>query len=156
MEQIYIDRLNKLADHLDHGKLGHKLFDFGSWNRSWNFHGQEYDENGCGYQGCAIGECPILFPDEWEFVPDGSTFDPVLKDLDVKWPALAISRSIEKFFGLNDNEIDVVFVGYNQSMCNEGMYLQDSNIQQLPQSATKEEVAENIRKFIKWKTAQSL
>lgn len=51
-------RLRKLADHLMHGKLGHKRFDF----NEYNLPSEGFDEKGCGTAGCAIGECPIVFP----------------------------------------------------------------------------------------------
>ena len=46
------ERLLRLADHLDHGKLGHEEFDFKQYN--------DTTESMCGTAGCAIGECPIL------------------------------------------------------------------------------------------------
>lgn len=56
----YRKRLQKLIDHLDHGKLGHPVFNFGQWND-----GEKV--NHCRTNGCAIGECPVLFPLQWTF-----------------------------------------------------------------------------------------
>lgn len=57
--KVRVSRLRKLARHLRSGKLGHKEFNFGVWN----------DASGprCGTAGCAIGECPILFREDWRF-----------------------------------------------------------------------------------------
>lgn len=59
METRY-DRLLQLADHLEKGKLIHREFNF------YYFNFGEEDETGCGTAGCAIGECPAIFP-EWKF-----------------------------------------------------------------------------------------
>ena len=62
--QIRTDRLRKLANHLLHGKLGHKKFSFGLLNSGITGHSIV---NECGACGCAIGELPILHPKAWEF-----------------------------------------------------------------------------------------
>ena len=56
---IYHQRLLKLADHLHHGKLAHKIFDFSVIN--------SIAAPRCGTRGCALGELPALFPYDWEF-----------------------------------------------------------------------------------------
>lgn len=48
------ERLLKLAEHLEVGELGHEVFDFTVYG-------------GCGFAGCALGECPTVFPDDWAF-----------------------------------------------------------------------------------------
>lgn len=63
---IRTDRLRQLADHLLNGKLGHQIFNFAFYNDRFI--------NKCGTSGCAIGECPIVFPDDWIWTEDG---DPV-------------------------------------------------------------------------------
>lgn len=67
MEQIHIDRLKLLAHHLISGHLGHKKFDYASYND-----GMEGSQNRCGTIGCAIGECPIIFSADWAFANDGN------------------------------------------------------------------------------------
>ena len=53
-------RLEKLADHLERGKLGHERFSFAVINGDDN--GNQLDVNGCGTCGCAVGELPFVFP----------------------------------------------------------------------------------------------
>lgn len=65
MKSIHKNRLLKLAAHLEKGKLGHKVFAFAYINA--NARGLELKRNGCGTMGCAIGECPIAFPNDWRF-----------------------------------------------------------------------------------------
>jgi hypothetical protein len=55
------ERLLKLAKHLASGQLGHDHFDIGCFNEGGT------KENPCGSAGCAIGECPIVFPKSWYF-----------------------------------------------------------------------------------------
>lgn len=43
------DRLLKIAEHLEAGKLGHKKFDFRYFNNGAK------DARGCGTSGCAVG-----------------------------------------------------------------------------------------------------
>lgn len=57
------DRLLKLAEHLRNGKLGHKKFDITEFNNA--------DGPRCGTAGCAIGECPVIFPREWKWSKHG-------------------------------------------------------------------------------------
>lgn len=60
-QKVGARRLLKLAEHLERGKLGHKTFDMGTLNSG------PRDKKGCGTSGCAIGECPIVFPKYWRF-----------------------------------------------------------------------------------------
>jgi hypothetical protein len=52
------DLLRELALHLVSNKRGHKKFDFSTINN---------DINICGSAGCALGELPILYPNDWIF-----------------------------------------------------------------------------------------
>lgn len=54
------ERLLKLADHLESGKLGHDNF-------SLNVVHEEKFSSYCGTVGCAMGEMPFVFPDDFEF-----------------------------------------------------------------------------------------
>lgn len=66
--KIGLRRLLKLADHLEHGKLGHEKFDFRYWNWSENWMvGNALPKSECGTLGCAIGEMPILWPKRFMF-----------------------------------------------------------------------------------------
>jgi hypothetical protein len=60
MNAIQQKRLLKLIRHLERGKLGHPVFDFGVWDEGKKV-------NGCRTNGCALGECPVIFPRHWKF-----------------------------------------------------------------------------------------
>lgn len=65
-----VERLMALAAHLENGILGHDQFYFGHFNagdpttKKQRFVDPSLDR--CGISGCAIGECPFIFP-EWVF-----------------------------------------------------------------------------------------
>lgn len=134
-----IERLKKLADHLRNGKLGHAKFDFSTLN------GHVVNTTtGCGTNGCAIGECPILFPEEWEFRKE-ETFTSAY------WPRLIRPmhgnadgsksfRDAEAFFGLTQAESNLLFIPADTE--------QELQNGQLSEDATRYDVAEQIEKFI--------
>ncbi len=128
MKQIHIDRLLKLADHLEYGQLGHKVFDFDSYNL--DEHGKPCQARSCGYAGCAIGECPVVFPEEWSFNDYG-------------YPRLNGhgASSAEIFFGISEDAFDHLFIPTGQSTERFGGVF-------LNRAATKEQVAANIRSFV--------
>ncbi len=119
------ERLLKLAEHLESGKLGHKEFYFGNYNVG------EFDGRGCGTSGCAIGECPIVFK-EWKFDDNGT-------------PVVGKSQTAEssgtKFFNISISEYEHLFYPFSQNV---EMYGGNT----LGYSATKEQVASNIRAFV--------
>lgn len=128
MKQTHIDRLLKLADHLEHGQLGHQVFDFNSYNTGQN--GKSHHAPSCGYAGCAIGECPVIFS-EWRYDLQG-------------WPYLPGHESIisiQVFFGLNWASADHLFMPNSQEPS-------DFGGKHLSVGATKEQVAANIRAFV--------
>ena len=123
-----------LADHLDYGKLGHEKFDFRQYN---NVVGPK-----CGTAGCAIGECPIVWPYYWEWSNNGL---PVLNGSD----RVSIPRNINKngvifhvmrWFDINLEQSNYLFVP-DSGQC----YIHGSV---LPPTATRYEVAAHIRKFV--------
>ena len=122
------ERLLKLADHLETGTLGHKVFDFTKYNATKN--GFLPLNNRCGYMGCAIGECPVVWPDDWEFRPD-----PLLKG--ETW----VGGSGIKWFDVTCEELLHLFAPYFQRVTVYGGI-------PLGDDATKEEVAANIRAFV--------
>lgn len=89
--KVGIKRLRKLAHHLIEGKLGHKNFDITRWNDS--------DTNRCGTRGCAVGECPIVFVNEWKFDMDGN---PILRGKNSK--ECGTMNEAQHFFSLTGNE----------------------------------------------------
>jgi hypothetical protein len=119
------ERLLALADHLEFGNLGHEKFDFKIFNNS---NGPE-----CGTLGCAIGECPILWPRDWCFDFEG---DPVLSEGDHMVPM----ECAMEWFDIRRSMAHHLFNPTDQSSDYGGRYL-DPN-------ATKEQVAGNIRAFV--------
>lgn len=125
METRY-DRLLQLADHLEKGKLIHREFNF------YYFNFGEEDETGCGTAGCAIGECPAIFP-EWKF--DYSF--PVFNEATLPDPFV----SAREFFCLDRLETYHLFHPGCQRPLKYGG-------KELRGFATKEQVAANIRAFV--------
>ena len=137
-QRIRYDRLNKLATHLERGKLGHKKFDFSVYHQP-NAPSlgprkptrREY----CGTAGCAIGECPIAFPDDWYFNGRG---DPVLRYHSTEY----ICDDTSRFFGLNELQRRHLFVPNLQvPQVFGGKILRDR--------ASRKDVAKNIRAFVR-------
>lgn len=123
MKTIRFDHLQKIAQHLQTGKLGHKEFDFRTYNSA--------ETKTCGTAGCAIGECPIVFS-EWHFSETG---EPCLK----KDPNQKPYTSGREFFGLNVKQFDHLFCPFMQKPEFGGI--------ELNADATKEQVAGNILAF---------
>lgn len=126
---IRFDRLETLAQHLETGVLGHERFDFDHFNDGAN------RPNECGTSGCAIGECPVIWPGEWEF---GGGL-PLLRG--VRPHASNVDSSTKKWFGLDQDMCDHLFYPEHQKL---DMY----GGKDLDEYATRYEVAANIRAFI--------
>jgi hypothetical protein len=139
MKKLHKDRLLKLAEHLEKGKLGHKIFAFQVFNYSPV---GEFDGKGCGTMGCAIGECPFVFPKYWKFVDSGVRNErvPILKTAKSNAPFY----SVEEFFGINGREYDHLFAPLMQQPT---LF----SGKELGYEAAPEEVASNIREFVKRK-----
>ena len=116
--------LEKLAEHLETGQLGHKVFDFSTYNS--NGASSNYAPV-CGTNGCAIGECPILFPEDWKFDNDGM---PIL-----------LNGTVRDFFEITNEQYLHLFIPEDQQPEKFGGKILDG-------SATRYEVAANIRAFI--------
>jgi hypothetical protein len=132
MKAIHAERLLKLADHLENGKMGHKEFDFAKYNRG------PLDDNGCGTAGCAMGECPFVFPDDFTFaLPHG--------DVTLKTHLFSSSTLLSGmiFFDIRNDEYSYLFNPRGKHDV-----LGNNNLTQL---STKEEVAQNIRDFVAYK-----
>lgn len=143
MKAIHRKRLEKLAEHLEKGNLGHKKFDFSTFNLGpRGQHTGPTVSNRCGFSGCALGECPIAFPDDWKFDLWG---DPALAGgHDYQMP-IACSRS---FFGISETEAKHLFVPEYQNPAILGG-------KHLGNGATRYQVAANIRAFLKIKAKQA-
>lgn len=124
------------------GKLGHKKFDFSVWNSGKSRSGG-YKPYNCGYAGCALGECPVIFPGKWVFGNDQGA--PALMENKHS----TIIDSLEEatvFFGISINEAAHLFIPGSQEFSEYGgMPLQDN--------ATRQQVAMNIYAFIEVKKA---
>lgn len=131
MNKIHIRRLEKLATHLESGKLGHKKFDFSQYNDSLT--------DKCGTAGCAIGELPILFPRSWKFDDLGY---PKLRDSG----SFIITNDVMDYFEITEEEAHRLFYPIDE----EDVEL-SPNGSVLPLSATRKQVAKGIRKFLKEK-----
>lgn len=140
---VFKKRLLKLAEHLETGKLGHKKFNFGVFNadkHSWSVE-KPYS---CGYAGCALGECPVLFPRKWQFAADGS---PVLSTTDRDNENTLPTDEAAEFFGITRKECALLFVPY------EGIAQWNRHV--LGEHATKKQVAASIRRFVAWKEKET-
>ncbi len=151
--------LLKLATHLEVGELGHKEFDFTTWNNSKRRNGTlctfdtwlvlkpagaKFNErNRCGTVGCAIGEMPFVAPDDWFF--DEREGMPYYKDsmATKSWPLY----SAQDFFGISNSEAGAMFIPTGNVGMKHGCPL-------LPSTASKEQVAANIRLFVAYKDKQ--
>ncbi len=147
MKKLYRDRLLKLAAHLETGKLGHKKFDFSTYNSTpgiWELAPKE-----CGTNGCAIGECPFLFPKHWEIRLSA----PVLKNFTAVEYLNDSEESGEKFFGLTSNEYTLLFIPqcpFDPEYYEE-MDKSPWNRGPITSKATAKQVAKSIRNFVAWK-----
>lgn len=133
-------RLLKLADHLEGGKLGHKKFYFGMWNTDEEL--TQLATNGCGYAGCAIGECPAAFKRSWKWKSGAPVLIGLRLPRDQQFDSFA---SAQKFFGLSMMEANHLFIPMRQ-------FTNTLGGRELSRTATKTQVARNIRTFVKIKS----
>lgn len=146
------ERLLMIVKHLKEGKLGHETFDFSVVNGKLNADGvvvrvsAETSSNACGTNGCAFGEFPFIFPSQWEFKTskDGYVL-PWLVGSTVAY-AIGIWKQLDAYLDLKAREADMLFLPY--SGYSSKMY---PGMEKLGEDATKEEVADNILAFIKYK-----
>jgi hypothetical protein len=155
---IRIGRLLKLAKHLETTrKLIHKNFSFSIFNSADSApaltgmfdatKARRSKKYGCGTSGCAIGECPAVFP-EWSFQEFGTYILPVLDGMtpsDITEPFKVCSASAVRFFGLTKKESNHLFYPYRQDIVR-------YSGRSLEGDATAKDVASNIRAFVReWK-----
>lgn len=126
-------RLLKLADHLENGQLSVEKFDMTHY---W----------GCNVYtgettGCALGECPRLWPNEWNLVPcvcatyslkEYYFHHPILNSLD--GDVTNSLHSVMKWFDITEGKAFFLFY----------LYVQGG----LMEESTKEDTAKHIRKFV--------
>lgn len=137
--KIRIDRLEKIAEHLEKGELAHKVFDFRTYNSEivkcddGSFTKRTIPNNKCGTHGCAVGEFPVIFPENFD------------------WNFINIDYKVRKFLNIDMEAYRLLFVPAPE--CVLSTCLLDrcfKNVKYLPFDATKEMVAENIRNFIEY------
>lgn len=126
---MHAERLLKLAQHLETGKLGHDRFDFNYYNAKFN----------CGTAGCAIGECPTVFPDDW--ILSGADL-PIYREARYDCGLHGtVCESGMAFFEISRLVYEHLFIPLGQRA---GQFGGET----LTRSATKEQVAANIRAFV--------
>jgi hypothetical protein len=132
MEQIHRERLEKLATHLETGRLSHDMFNFTVYHyESW-----------CRTSGCALGECPAIFS-EWMLVGD----TPVLRQsVPFHYAYDHCKMSAMEFFGLSPSEEGSLFRIVPG--------IAPWNTVPLAANADQYQVAHGIRNFIDYKAAQ--
>ena len=133
-KQLHADRLIKLAEHLEGGKLGLE-WDFGQCRNVTNTT-RLFRKPICKTVGCAIGDCATVFGKEWG--------EPV-----INWHQGQIQGMA--FFGLNHNEFLTMFYGARK--IDEVGKLCAFNLPRLPYTASPFEVARQIRSFVPLKLA---
>jgi hypothetical protein len=114
---IQYSRLQKIADHLRTGKLGHKHFNFSSFNT--NSDNTDFVTGGpevCGTMGCAVGEFPFIFPKHFAF----RNVDPWGHSSEASGPRLrkgssgtyggACQEDAERFLGINSSMFCHLFI----------------------------------------------
>lgn len=135
------ERLLKLADHLEKGKLFHDMFNFGLYSTAHETNPIIPAAVGgvttCGTMGCALGECPTVFPDDWVLVRG---YPNLISEV-LEGYAAAPRSSAAQFFDIDQEEVDHLFYPTMQQC---GKY----GGKKLCMYASKEEVAANIRAFV--------
>lgn len=146
MNKIHIRRLLKLAAHLEKParKRLHKKFDFGCVSSGTLEEGRRF----CGTAGCALGECPAVFPNQWMvrrqvgFLIGTNLYEFLVGLRNYRYTNTF--SDAELFFGLIPSESRHLFMpNRQQPNCYGGKILNES--------ATARQVARNIRAFLKLK-----
>lgn len=134
------DRLLILAAHLEFGKLGHKKFDFRVYNQNIKWEPVKLGE--CGTRGCALGECPIVWPEYWKF-----SLSPSLIGIKMDMDDVRVSiTSAAIFFDITSYEVEFLFFP------DRNFHLDKKRRLNSPKgSATRYDVAEHIKRFVKLK-----
>lgn len=140
------ERLLRLADHLTEGLLGHKYFDFQVFN-SFEYGWKAEDlkgPHGCGTHGCAIGECPVVFEDDWYF--EGTFQKPYLRNVPVRnlYDTKISFEHASIFFSLTEDQTYLLFLP-------DAELIDGVPISPLGEKATRYEVAQNIKAFVAWR-----
>ena len=134
-------KLKMLLQHLETGEMLHKNFDFSAYNK--NVKGEVNGIANCGTSGCALGEMPILDSDftfnRGRALYFKNNYVYFITDNNLKEHA-----ELLKYFNLNKDEFNHLFYPIKQNVELYGGQL-------LKSSATKSEVINNIKEFLKIK-----
>lgn len=125
---IRTDRLRELANYRPPRSTGRRKFDFSCLNE--NDEGEPVP-NKCGSLGCKLGEAPLLWPNDWRFNQDG---EPVMNGYSY------LFKSSCDWFGISNAQDTALF--YPNSHFSEQF-----GLKRLPATATRKQVADNIRLF---------
>jgi len=138
-QKIRVGRLRKLAKHLRSEHRVHKKFYFdklaqGEINKKGNY---------CGSVGCAMGEFPAVWPNEWRWDNSMSGFITIFRVLHKSQNANEYTNYdiMADFFSITDDQISHLFVPDSQNIINFGGKKLDVN-------TTAKQVADNISAFI--------
>lgn len=138
MKAIHKKRLLKLARHLARGKLKQDKWTFGRW----------HSEN-CHTAGCAMGEASYLWPRVFKRNFDYSTNDGVklftIEHRATRWEG---EKAACEFFGLTLSESLSLFTPRDK-------YTVTHGLEPLSNSATRKQVAANIRRLLKLKEKEA-
>lgn len=138
------ERLLALAQHLETGQMGHETFDFMVFNVTSN---KKFPGAGvCGTDGCALGECPIVFPDDWEFEHNHASCPKLIRPVELGIPKDQTNHTFDHaaaYFSIEMNEVLLLF--------KEGSDPFNIPIEPSPHDVTKEEVAAKLRAFVDWR-----
>jgi hypothetical protein len=163
------ERLLKLADHLENGKLLHNKFDFRYLNGRMFEFANLTSINPCGSCGCALGELPAIFK-EWEFSRKDNFRPRLINANDI---ARRIKRFLsfddaEIFFDISPTECVILFNPYddyeyfdensNITPAKRGilqMKIHGEIFQSISPDSTKEDVANHIREFVRLKELET-
>lgn len=131
-----IRRLNKLLKHMEKENLSVDRFDFSVY--------RGYSPN-CGTSGCMAGELPAIYPGYWSwhtYIYNKANPKLVLKCPDYR-PSKSITELLSVFFNIPQSAAEHLFVPNCQMPDIYGG-------SDLSLEASKEQVTENLRQFIKW------
>lgn len=126
-----IQRLHELYCHLKYGDLAHEKFDFTTFSRNATV-------NQCGSAGCAIGECPDIWPNDWKWNLGGYNIDAVTLKGDTDYDSF---EGAEEWFELSYYECRHLFSPDEQRI-----FVYGGKV--LGNKATANQVANNIKAFI--------
>lgn len=159
---IGLQRLSQLADHLDSSNRGLDRFDFA---HTCCVNQGPYP---CGTSGCAMGEMPALWPDEWAWTnlygplpprtrptaddaehQNHSFFDVTYTGMD---NAIHSWSDVRDWFQIDQEVYELLFYPrYSGDPQNwRDNHETVPGVEALPETATAHEVAENIRAYVRY------